>query len=307
MQKVSGFQWPRRLLIVGCGDVLSRALPWLSRRFRVLGTARSPESAARLRALGVVPVCADLDHPTTLRRLGGLADLVIHGAPPPASGQRDPRSRRLVAALAHRAKRPSLAQRPRLAVYLGTSGIYGDCAGAWVAETRPPQPASDRARRRLDAERTLRAWARRQRVGLALLRVPGIYAAERLPLARVERGDVCIERDDDSYSNHIHADDLARAVCAALFRGQPLRSYHINDDLPLKMGDWFDLVADAHALPRPPRVGRAEARTRLTPAMVSYLDESRRLDNRRAKRELRLRLAYPSALSLLAQHAKSTG
>ncbi len=257
--------------------------------------------------MGVVPVCADLDHPPTLRRLAGLADLIVHGAPPPASGARDPRSRNLVTALARRTERPSLAQRPRRAVYIGTSGVYGDCGGDRVTETRPLRPGSDRARRRADAERTLRAWARRQHVRLALLRVPGIYAADRLPLARVARGDVCVESGDDSYSNHIHADDLARAVCAALFRGAPLRCYHVNDDLPLKMGDWFDLVADHHALPHPPRVTRAEARARLTPAMLSYLDESRRLDNSRLKHELGLRLAYPSVLTLFAQHAMSNG
>ncbi|AOY02008.1 NAD(P)-dependent oxidoreductase [Jeongeupia sp. USM3] len=290
-----------RLLIVGCGDVMARALPWLSRRFRLYVSVRSNESAARLRALGAIPVAADLDAGIPLR-LAGLARWVIHSAPPPADGNRDPRTRRLLAALA-RPNRASLSQRhvaPGRLAYIGTSGVYGDVDGAWIAEARALRPDSSRARRRADAEAALRAFARRRHVRLALLRAPGIYAEGRLPEARIRRGEPAIAAAEDSYSNHIHADDLAHAVCLALFRARPLRAYNASDDAPGRMGDWFDQVADLLGLPRVPRVSRADAQAQVSPGLLSYLNESRRLDNGRIRRELRLRLRWPCVEAWLA-------
>lgn len=293
----------RRLLLIGCGDVLERALPWLGRRFRLYATARTVEAAARLRALGVVPVTADLDRRTSLARLAGIANALIHSAPPAATGRTDRRTRRLLAALARpRGNGPILA--PRRAVYIGTSGIYGHCAGAWLPETWPARPSNDRAWRRLDAEQQLRRWARRRHVALGLLRAPGIYATDRLPVDRVARGDVVLHAAEDSYSNHIHADDLARIVSLALFRARPLRCYHASDDAPLPMADWFDRVADAAGLARPPRVSRSEAQTRLSPAMLSYLNESRRMINHRLKVELGMRLRYATVDDFFAAHTE---
>ncbi|WP_201799936.1 NAD-dependent epimerase/dehydratase family protein [Andreprevotia sp. IGB-42] len=302
-----------RLLIVGCGDVLQRALPWLLQRFRIYATARSAEAAAALRALGVMPVAADLDQRTGLARLAGVAQWLVHSAPPANNGPSDLRTRRLLAALALRRAsqqailphastpaRRGASVHPARAVYIGTSGVYGNCHGSWVQETRNTAPDTDRARRRASAERTLRAWARRQQVQLALLRAPGIYAAERLPVARIQRSEAAIAAAEDSYSNHIHADDLAHAVCLALFRGKPLRVYNASDDAPHRMGDWFDQVADHLALPRPPRISRADAQHVISPGLLSYLNESRRLDNRRIKAELRLQLRWPTAEAFLA-------
>ncbi|MBM3114946.1 NAD-dependent epimerase/dehydratase family protein [Jeongeupia naejangsanensis] len=299
-----------RLLIIGCGDVMARALPWLARRFQIYASARSPESAARLRALGVVPVTADLDAGVP-QRLAGIAHWVIHSAPPATSGARDVRTRRLLAALARPARcsvGSSLSQRhsaPRRLAYIGTSGVYGNADGAWVAETRPAAPDSPRAQRRADAESQLRAFARRHGVRLGLLRAPGIYAEGRLPEARIRRGEPAIAAAEDSYSNHIHADDLAQAACLALFRAAPLRSYNASDDAPGRMGDWFDQVADLLDLPRVPRVSRADAQAQVSPGLLSYLNESRRLDNTRIKRELRLQLRWPSVAVWLA--AKRSG
>ncbi|GHD57017.1 SDR family NAD(P)-dependent oxidoreductase [Jeongeupia chitinilytica] len=280
---------------------MARALPWLQRRFRVCATARSTASAAALRVLGVVPVTADLDNGIPLR-LAGIARWVIHSAPPAATGGRDLRTRRLLAALA-RPGRASLSQRhvaPRRLAYIGTSGVYGNADGAWVTETRRAAPDSPRAQRRADAEAALRAFARRQHVRLGLLRAPGIYAEGRLPEARVRRGEPAIAAAEDSYSNHIHADDLAHAVCLALFRARPLRSYNASDDAPGRMGDWFDQVADLLGLPRVPRVSRADAQAQVSPGLLSYLNESRRLDNARIRRELRLQLRWPCVADWLA-------
>jgi nucleoside-diphosphate-sugar epimerase len=278
----------KRILIVGSGDVALRTLPWLTRRFRVFALVRQPDAAAALRAAGAIPIAGDLDDRRSLKRLAGLADAVLHFAPPPSSGQGDPRTQHLLAALE---SRKSL---PQGLIYISTTGVYGDCAGARVDETRPSNAQTARGQRRVDAERRLRGFCRRTGVRVAVLRAPGIYAADRLPLERLQRGDPVLVGDEDVHTNHIHAEDLARIACLALFRARPGRAYNASDDSGMKMGDYFDAVADAFALPRPPRLGRAEIATRLSPLTLSFMSESRRLDNRRLKRELRVRLRYPT-------------
>lgn len=278
----------RRLLVVGFGDIAQRMVPLLAGRWRVYALARDPRRFPLLRALGVTPVRGDLDRPETLAPLAGLAHDVAHLAPPPERGARDTRTAHLIAALA---KGGSL---PQHFVYISTSGVYGDCGGALVAETRPPRPQTERARRRADAERQLRVWGRRSGVRVSILRVPGIYAADRLPLARLRHGTPALNADEDVYVNHVHADDLARIVVAALQRGAPGRMYNAADDAPIRMGDYFDLVAERFGLPRPPRVSRAAANRLIAPNLRSFMSESRRLVNRRLKQELRVRLRFPT-------------
>jgi len=278
----------RRLLVVGFGDIAQRMVPLLAGRWRVYALARDPRRFPLLRALGVTPVRGDLDRPETLAPLAGLAHDIAHLAPPPERGARDTRTAHLIAALA---KGGSL---PQHFVYISTSGVYGDCGGALVAETRPLRPQTERARRRADAERQLRVWGRRSGVRVSILRVPGIYAADRLPLARLTRGTPALNADEDVYVNHVHADDLARIVVAALQRGAPGRMYNAADDAPIRMGDYFDLVAERFGLPRPPRVNRVAAECLIAPHLLSFMSESRRLVNRRLKQELRVRLRFPT-------------
>jgi nucleoside-diphosphate-sugar epimerase len=281
-----------RLLIVGSGDVAMRAIPLLRRVYKIGALARKPEYFDRLRTLGVIPVPGDLDDRNTLARITGWPDAVLHLAPPPASGQHDARTRNLLSALSR--DRP-----PREFVYISTSGVYGDCGGDWVSESRPLNCTSPRSQRRVDAERQIRAWARRNRVRASILRVPGIYAEDRLPVGRLRQGMPAIIDDEDSYTNHIHADDLAKIIVAALRRGRNCRVYHASDDSHLKMGEYFDQVADALRLPRVPRIGRSEAQQVLPESLLSFMNESRRLTNRRMKRELRVSLCYPTVASLL--------
>jgi nucleoside-diphosphate-sugar epimerase len=276
----------RRLLIIGCGDVVRRVLPELVRHWRVYALVREPEE--ELRALGVLQILGDLDRPATLRRLSGIAHAVLHSAPPASDGASDARTRRLIAVL-QRAR--SL---PRHLVYIGTSGVYGDCKGALVKESRPLRPATARAGRRVDAERRLRAFGCASACRVSILRAPGIYAGDRLPLERIERGDPVLVADEDVFTNHIHAEDLGRACIAALRRGRSNRAYHASDDSDIRMGDWYDKLADAYGMPRLARVSRAEAAQRLSPLMLSFMNESRRLDNTRLKRELKLALRYPT-------------
>ncbi|MFA9217419.1 MAG: SDR family oxidoreductase [Sphingomonadaceae bacterium] len=280
-----------RLLILGCGDVGMRLLPLLRSRFRIFAVTSQPARCAELRAAGAVPLVANLDDAASLRRLRGVAPWVVHLAPPAAEGSRDQRTRRLLSVLPPQGR----------LVYISTTGVYGDCGGAWVDESRPVAPRNPRARRRVDAEQALRDWARHSGTSLSILRVPGIYAADRLPLKRLQQGTPALTPADDVYTNHIHADDLARCIVRALVHGQPGRVYHTVDDSDLKMAAYFDAVADAFGLARPPRLPRAQLEQVVTPMLLSFMSESRRLRNTRMKRELGVRLAYPTvAATLLA-------
>jgi len=283
-----------RLLIVGCGDVGMRLLPLLRTRFRVYALTSQPERCAELRAAGAVPLVADLDQPATLRRLAGLARHILHLAPPQPDGALDRRTRALCAILPERAR----------VVYVSTTGVYGDCGGALFDETRPVAPRNARALRRVDAEQVLRRWARGAGASVAILRVPGIYGADRLPLKRLREGTPALAEADDVYTNHIHADDLAAAIVRALWRGLPGRVYHAVDDSDMKMAAYFDAVADAYGLPRPPRLPRAELARVVTPALLSFMSESRRLRNDRLTGELGLRLRYPTVAATLAACVK---
>ena len=188
-------------------------------------------------------------------------------------------------------------QAPASLVYGSTSGVYGDCAGERVDETQPLRPRTPRAQRRADAERAVRHYGRAAHVRASILRIPGIYAADReggTPRERLLKRTPVLDAKDDVYTNHIHADDLARAVLAALWRGKPQRTYNTSDDTELKMGDYFDLAADLYGLPRPARVPRSTAQDELPLMLLSFMSESRRMENRRLKRELRLVLHYPT-------------
>ena len=278
-----------RLLIVGCGDVGLRVLRLLGRRWHVLAVTHSPERRAALRAAGATPLLADLDDAATLARLARLADAVLHLAPPTPHGGHDRRTAALLAALG----RGGVLR----LVYASTSGVYGDCGGERVHETRTPNPSTDRACRRVDAELRVRSYARASGARATILRVPGIYAFDRTggdPRERVRRGAPTLAEADDVYTNHIHADDLARACIAALARGPAMRAIHVCDDDASKTGAYLDRIADRCALPRVPRVTRELAQQHLSPLQMSFLGESRRLDNTRMKRELRLVLRYPS-------------
>lgn len=256
-----------RLLIAGFGDIARRAAPRLERRFRIFPLSRQ--------------FGHDLDRPETL--VIPAAEALLHLAPPPAHGAVDARTASLLAALEKSRILPARV------VYVSTSGVYGDCAGERVDETQPLAPRTDRARRRADAEAQLGRWCNRQGAALVILRAPGIYAADRLPLDRLRAGAPLLAPEDDVYTNHIHADDLAAAAVRALESDAPAGTYNASDDTELKMGDWLDLVADAHGLPRAPRLPRSRMA-----ATSEFMNESRRLDNTRLKRVLRVRLRYPT-------------
>lgn len=279
------------LLIVGCGDIGLRVAKLLRGRVRILALSSSAHRFDTLREQGVFPVAGNLDNASSLSRLTGLADAVLHLAPPPLQGLRDPRTRALLEALARH------TGRLKRLVYASTTGVYGDCQGDLFDETRPINPGTDRAHRRADAESQVRQFGLSFDVPVTILRVPGIYASDRdggHPRERVARGTPVLIKEHDVYTNHIHADDLARACVAALWRGKPQRVVHVNDHTDMRMGDYFDLVADLSGLPRPPRLTREQAATQLSPMALSFMSESRRLKNTRLTRELRVELRYPT-------------
>ena len=278
------------LLIVGCGDIGLRVAGLLRGRWRLLALTSTPKRAQSLRDAGVVPLIGNLDQPASLMRLANLADAVLHLAPPPLSGCTDPRTANLLRALAR-------GGRVRRIVYGSTTGVYGDCGGALFDETRAVNPATDRAQRRVDAEARLRQFGRAIGVRVTLLRIPGIYASDREgghPRERLKRGSPVLNAEDDVFTNHIHADDLARACVAALVRGLPQRVVHACDDTDLKMADYFDLAADLEGVARPRRISRTQAAQELSPMLMSFMSESRRLTNARLKTELKLKLRYPT-------------
>jgi nucleoside-diphosphate-sugar epimerase len=291
------------LLIVGCGDIGLRVARLVAGRWHVLALTTNASRVAELRGAGVRPLVGDLDQPATLARLADLADAVLHLAPPPAAGEADSRTAHLVRALARSSRLARL-------VYGSTSGVYGDCDGARVDETRALKPATDRARRRADAEARLRFFGRTNGVAVTILRIPGIYALDRPggdPRERLVRGSPVLTADDDVYTSHIHADDLARACVAALCRGRPQRVVNVADDSALRMGDYFDLVADRFGLPRPKRIARRDAAAVLSAMQMSFLDESRRLVNTRLKDELDVVLRYPTVAAGLGRAARDDG
>ena len=269
----------KKLLVAGFGDIARRAAPQLERAFRVERLARR--------------FGRDLDRPETLAFAGAHA--VLHCAPPAPTGDTDLRTANLLAALAKAGILPARI------VYVSTSGVYGDCGGELVDESRPLAPRSARAVRRVSAETQLAQWCKSRGVRLVVLRAPGIYAADRLPLARLRAGRPVLRTEDDVYTNHIHADDLAAIACRALEDDASEGAYNACDDTRMKMGDWLDLVSDTAGLPRPPRV------TRATLAEANdFMSESRRLDNTRMKQVLGVKLRYPTVHEGLA-HANAVG
>lgn len=368
----------QRLLIIGCGDVGQRVVQQLHHGWQVIGVARSDETLQKIRAAGAMAMQADDAH-----RLARWATHILHAAPPAsrdgevtdrltrgwlqalarARGQRARMTSRpgrthrlgarsaaaLLAVPAPAAQARSQSQHapaPRL-VYLSTTGVYGDRGGAFTRETDTLQPLTDRARRRVDAERQVRfgihrpdgsnagsrraahphadsarpdsarpdsahqdsahvSGARHRRLQqpplpALVLRVPGIYAADRLPVERLRQQVPALVPADDVITNHIHADDLARIARTALLRGPRQRVINAVDDSQMTLGDYLDQVADRLGLPRPPRHSRAELTRTLSEVRMSFMRESRRLDTRRLKRELRVRLQWPTVAEFLAR------
>ncbi len=277
----------QKVTIVGCGDIGHRvALRLPVEEFSVSCWVRSRASARNLQGLGLDSVAVDLDDSaTSLPVVEGHS--LFYFAPPPGKGTEDKRVVALIRAMAE-------TGHPHRVVYLSTTGVYGDCNGEWVDEQRPPSPRADRAWRRLDAERRWRDWSLSGSGELVILRVAGIYGPGKLPVKRLQSGTPMVAETDSPITNHIHSQDLVAVCLAAMARGCSDEVYNVSDGHPGTMTAYFNQVADFLGLARPPVISLAEAKRRLSPGMLSYLGESRRLSNRKMVDELDVVLRYPT-------------
>lgn len=275
------------MLIIGCGDVgRCVARRYLGSGNAVTGIVRSEASADSLKQQGIQAIRVDLDQ-DPLPSLPSRDERVFYFAPPPARGAADPRVARMVEAF-HR------DGPPRRLVYISTTGVYGDCRGEWVDEKRPVNPGVDRARRRLDAEIRFQEWSRVSGAELVILRVAGIYGPDRLPLARIRQGLPLVRAKEAPFTNRIHEYDLAQVCMASMERPVAGEIFNVSDGHPGAMADYFDAIADLAGLPRPPKIPLAGAEQHLSAGMLSYMRESRRLDNRKMLERLTIELRYPS-------------
>lgn len=277
------------IYIIGCGDIgLRVAMLWLARGASVYALARNAAGATALQARSIKALCGDLDQPEKLPPPPAHS-VVYFFAPPPSRGVTDSRMRGFLDVLPN-------DRLPARIVYISTSGVYGDVRGAWVTEESPVNPSADRSRRRLDAEQALQAWAARTAVPVVILRVPGIYGPGRLPVEVVKSGRPILSEAESMYTNRIHADDLANICVVAGEAKSPPGIYNVSDGHPGSMAQYFKAVADLLDLPRPPEVSMEEAKRVLSAEMMSYLTESRRVDNRKMLRELGMTLKYPTLI-----------
>ncbi|WP_139558684.1 SDR family oxidoreductase [Methylotetracoccus oryzae] len=273
-------------MIVGCGYVGRRvAALEHAQGNTVICLSRTEHTCNGLRNLGYRVVAADLDVPASIDIQGSSPDILYYFAPPPNSGTTDPR-------LGAFLERIASQRAPERLVYISTSGVYGNCDGNWVDESHPANPQSDRAVRRWSAEQNVQAWCAERGVRAVILRVPGIYGPGRLPVDRLRQGLPVVRREQSPFSNRIHVDDLAAICVAAGHVPSACDVYNVSDGQPTTMTDYFLKAADALDLPHPPEISMAEARERFSPAMLSFLEESRRLDNRKMLVELGIQLRY---------------
>lgn len=280
------------VLITGCGDIGRRvAATWRTENIPMSGIVTSEHSASMLQQQGITAYQRDFNNSGQDLPTLSQNTLIYYFVPPPASGQYDLRCKQFLSALS------AQAASVRRIVAISTTGVYGDCGGARVTEEQPPAPGVDRARRRLDMEHQLQAWTNQHNTELIILRVGGIYGPGRLPLQRIRDRVPVLHEVLAPMTNRIHADDLAMICKAAALVDRKSRIYNVSDGTQSNMTEYFYTLADYFNLPRPPAVDWAEAEATLSRGMLSYLRESRQVDNSRMLKELNIVLRYPTLLA----------
>lgn len=278
----------KTVLIVGCGDIGERIAGLCqAKNVPVTGLVRSAESVKRLEQNGIKPMQLDLSRMENLAGLPTTSSTLFYLAPPPSESESDPLIRQFLGLI----PRDAL---PEKLVLLSTTAVYGDCHGEWITETHPVNPQTARGRRRLDAEQAAREWSEKTGVPIVILRVGGIYGPGRLPIARIKQGLPILKEAESPFTNRIHQNDLAQICVAAAERGKAGEVYNVSDGQPSTMSRYFKDIAVAYGLPLPPEVSLVEAQKVMSAGMLSYLKESRRLDNRKLVEELGVVLGYPN-------------
>ncbi len=278
----------KHVLIVGCGDIgLRVAKIWKNASKSVFALARSESSIDLFRQQHIHACQADLDDAQSLTNLPSKHALLYYFAPPPAKGQKDTR-------MSHFLENVDTDHLPAHVIYISTSGIYGDQQGKLINEETPPNPQVDRAKRRYDAEQQLQQWSKQNAVAITILRVGGIYGPGRLPLQRLKDKTPMLHENLSPQTNRIHADDLAQICVAAAIKDTAGEIYNVSDGSDSNMTEYFNTIADFYGLERPPLVDWDEAEKSISKGMLSYLKESRKMDNSKMINELEIKLTYPS-------------
>ena len=286
------------VLIIGCGDIGVRVARLIrTRGGSVTAVSRSYSNEARLEELGLNVVPGNLDDQSALGKLATLGKLVFYLAPPPGGGPFDSRMRNFCQAI-------DKDRAPTKVVYVSTSGVYGDCGEEWVTEETSVNPQTSRAQRRVDAEQRLQKWGKENGVPVVILRVTGIYGPGRLPLARIQQGHPILREEESPPTNRIHADDLAEVCIKAAEKADDGDIFNVSDGHPGTMTQYFNAVSDLLDLPRLPQVDMAEAKQVMNPMMLTYLTETRRMDNRKMVEQLGVVLMYPDLESGLKNVAE---
>lgn len=274
------------ITIIGCGDIGKRvAERYLKQGSSVRGLVSSKASAQDLMQAQIEPVVADLDQNESLKKLEYQEHIVFYFAPPPSTGIEDTRMKDWLASI-------SADKLPNKLVLISTTAVYGDTGGDWITESSPTTSTTDRGSRRYDAEQRLSAWAKTHAVEFVILRVPGIYGPGRLPRQRLEKALPVLNESECGYTNRIHSDDLAMICQVAAEKAKSAEIYNVSDGHPDTMTNWFNQVADYLKLPRPPQISMQQAEQQMSVGMLSYLKESRRIDNSKLINELGINLNY---------------
>jgi len=274
-------------LIIGFGDIGHRVAKLeLALGHSVTALIRDKSKINAAREFGVETLLADLGKPETMAQQPLEGSRIYYFAPPPSTGTHDSRMANWLDSIG--------ISKPAVIIYISTTGVYGHCHGEWVDEQRIPNPTADRAKRRLNAEMQLSEWGAQHATPVIRLRVPGIYHPDRLPMASLQQGKPILKSSDAPYSNRIHADDLAQICLAAADHGKAGEIYNVADNDSCTMSEYFIKIAGAFNLPRPQEVSWEEAKQQLSPGMLSYLKESRRIDNKKMLNELNVKLQYPT-------------
>ena len=274
----------RKTWIIGCGDI-GRRLARLHQNTPINGMVSTKASQKQCEQLSIKTLIVDLDSDISLSSYDFTDANIYYFVPPPPEGSQDTRLSLFL---------KQLNAKPNRIVLISTTGVYGDSSGQWIDENTPINPQANRAIRRASAEEQLQYWAQDTSSDIMILRVPGIYAEDRLPLARLEKGLPIVNANEAGFTNRIHADDLAKACKAAMECTSTNHIINVCDGHPSTMTDYFNHVADYAQLARPKQISLKEAELTLSPGMVSYLKESRRIKNDKMLEILNIELTYPS-------------
>jgi len=281
----------KKISIIGSGYIGQRLIQLLlSRKLaeaeQINTLVKSIDSQKQCSELGVSSIQFDMDtidiplpeqlqiHPSVL----------YYFAPPPAQGSIDTRARQFI---------KQLIKAPSRIVLISTTGVYGNCHGQWVNENTALNPGVDRARRRVDAEQQFQSYCREFNIPLVILRVSGIYGPGKLPLKRIKTQTPIVREEDSPFSNRIHTDDLLEICLKAGLSENIEGIFNCADGHPTTMYDYFIKVARAKKLPEPPAITLQQAKTQLSAGMLSYMSESRRIDNQKLLTVFDLSLKYP--------------